>query len=122
VRYRLAIDPDFGRFAGWTVESAERCLIEEIGADSAIELLGTLGSSEARAASRRLSVKPDSATSWDNAEAAQGGALRPAARKFLLRQPGHHGAAVRHTECRFMDVGDIRQRLGRSKTCWRSMR
>jgi hypothetical protein len=48
VRYRLAIDPDPGRFAGWTVESAERCLIEEIGADSAIELLGTLGSSEGR--------------------------------------------------------------------------
>jgi hypothetical protein len=72
VRYRLAIDPDPGRFAGWTVESAERCLIEEIGADSAVDLLGTLGSSEARAASGRLSVKPDSAASWDNAEAAQG--------------------------------------------------
>ncbi|MDQ0715908.1 hypothetical protein QFZ55_005360 [Streptomyces luteogriseus] len=54
------------------MESAERCLIEEIGADSAIELLGTLGSSEARVASGRLSMEPDSAASWDNAEAAQG--------------------------------------------------
>jgi hypothetical protein len=74
VRYRLAIDPDPdpGRFAGWTVESAERCLIEEIGADSAIELLGTLGSSEARVASGGLSMEPDSAASWDNAKAAQG--------------------------------------------------
>lgn len=56
--------------------SAERHLIEEIGADSAIELPGALGSSEARAALWRLSVKPDCAASWDNVEAAQG-VLRP---------------------------------------------
>lgn len=77
MRYRLAVDPDPGRFAGWTVESAERCLIEEIGADSAIELLGTPGGSEARAALGRLSVKPDSAASWDKRKRLRGAFFDP---------------------------------------------
>ena len=37
-----------------------------------IELLGAMGSAEARAALDRLSVKPGGPASWDNAEAAQG--------------------------------------------------
>ncbi|HVV14265.1 hypothetical protein [Amycolatopsis sp.] len=32
----LARDPDPGRFAEWAVETAERCVAEDIGADSAI--------------------------------------------------------------------------------------
>ncbi|MFD6171359.1 hypothetical protein [Streptomyces coeruleorubidus] len=55
MRYELAIGPAPTRFADWTVESAERCLIEENGPDSAIELQGA------------------SAANWDNAEAAHGG-------------------------------------------------
>ncbi|MEU0191632.1 hypothetical protein ABZ250_17450 [Streptomyces afghaniensis] len=68
----LALDSDPGRFADWAVDTAERCVIEDIGADSAIELLGAMGSPEARAALDRLSVKPGGPASWDNAEAAQG--------------------------------------------------
>ncbi|MEU5394258.1 hypothetical protein [Streptomyces tibetensis] len=68
----LALDSAPGRFADWAVNAAERCVIEDIGADSAIELLGAMGSPEARAALDRLSVKPDGPASWDNAEAAQG--------------------------------------------------
>ncbi|OUD00884.1 hypothetical protein [Streptomyces swartbergensis] len=67
----LALDPDLGRFADWTVDLAERCVTEDIVADSAIELLGTMGGPEARAALERLSVKPDGPASWENAEAAQ---------------------------------------------------
>jgi hypothetical protein len=65
----LTLDPDSGRFADWAVGPAERCVIEDIGADMAIELLGGIGSLEAMAALERLSVKPGPA-SWDNAEAA----------------------------------------------------
>ncbi|MGW0864049.1 hypothetical protein [Streptomyces sp. NPDC002611] len=67
----LALDPAPGRFADWAVALAERCVTEDIGADSAIELLGTMGGPEARAALERLSVKPGGPASWDNAEAAQ---------------------------------------------------
>jgi hypothetical protein len=68
----LALDPDPGRFADWAVGLAERCVTEDIGADSAIELLSLTGGPEARAALERLSVKPDGPASWENAEAAQG--------------------------------------------------
>lgn len=68
----LALDPDPGRFAEWAVELTERCVIEDIGADSAIELLGAMGGPEAMAALERLSVKPSGPASWDNAEAALG--------------------------------------------------
>ncbi|MDQ0751003.1 hypothetical protein QF034_005234 [Streptomyces africanus] len=68
----LALDPAPGRFADWAVGLAERCVAEDIGADSAIELLGAMGGPEARAALERLSVKPDGPASWENAEAAQG--------------------------------------------------
>jgi hypothetical protein len=68
----LALDPDPGRFADWAVGLAERCVIEDIGADSAIELLGAVGTPVAKAALERLSVKPGGPASWDNAEAAQG--------------------------------------------------
>jgi hypothetical protein len=68
----LALDPDPGRFADWAVGLAERCVAEDIGADSAIELLGAMGGPAARAALQRLSVKPDGPASWENAEAAQG--------------------------------------------------
>ncbi|UUU29831.1 hypothetical protein JIX56_08000 [Streptomyces sp. CA-210063] len=68
----LALDPDPGRFAEWAVELAERCVIEDIGADMAIELLGAMGGTEARAALERLSVKPGGPASWDNADAALG--------------------------------------------------
>ncbi|MEU4483609.1 hypothetical protein AB0H94_01765 [Streptomyces purpurascens] len=67
----LALDPDPGRFADWAVGLAERCVTEDIGADPAIELLGAMGSPEARAALERLSVKPGGPASWENAEAAQ---------------------------------------------------
>ncbi|MFE8960697.1 hypothetical protein [Streptomyces iakyrus] len=67
----LALDPDPGRFAPWAVDLAERCVIEDIGADPAVELLGAMGSPEARAALERLSVKPGGPASWENAEAAQ---------------------------------------------------
>ncbi|MGW0374900.1 hypothetical protein ACWDZW_39730 [Streptomyces coeruleorubidus] len=68
----LTLDPDPGRFADWAVGLAERCVTEDIGADSAIELLGAMGGPAAKAALRRLSVKPDGPASWENAEAAQG--------------------------------------------------
>jgi hypothetical protein len=67
----LALDPDPGRFADWAVALAERCVTEDIGADSAIELLGAMGGPEPRAALERLSVKPEGPASWENAEAAQ---------------------------------------------------
>lgn len=67
----LALDPDPGRFADWAVKLAERCVIADIGADSAVELLGAIGGPQARAALERLSVKPGGRASWDNAEAAQ---------------------------------------------------
>ncbi|MGX5212900.1 hypothetical protein ACWKT3_30140 [Streptomyces violaceus] len=67
----LALDPDPRHFAEWAVGLAERCVTEDIGADSAIELLGATGSPEARAALERLSVKPGGPASWENAEAAQ---------------------------------------------------
>ncbi|MER8222495.1 hypothetical protein ABTZ58_18265 [Streptomyces sp. NPDC094143] len=67
----LALDPDPGRFAEWAVELAERCVTEDIGADSALELLGAMRTSEARAALQRLSAKPDGPATWQNAEAAQ---------------------------------------------------
>ncbi|MFI6376362.1 hypothetical protein [Streptomyces sp. NPDC050546] len=67
----LTLDPAPGRFADWSVELAERCVTEDIGADSAIELLGAMDSPEARTALERLSVKPDGPASWENAEAAQ---------------------------------------------------
>ncbi|MDQ0381740.1 hypothetical protein [Amycolatopsis thermophila] len=38
----LALDPDPGRFAEWAVELAERCVIEDIGVDSAIALLAAV--------------------------------------------------------------------------------
>lgn len=68
----LALDPDPGGFADWAVGLAERCVTEDIGADSAIELLGAMGGPAARAALQRLSVKPDGPASRENAEAAQG--------------------------------------------------
>jgi hypothetical protein len=68
----LALDSDPGRFAGWAVQLAERCVIADIGADLAIELLGAMDGPEARAALERLSVKPAGPASWDNAEAALG--------------------------------------------------
>ncbi|MFF9816224.1 hypothetical protein [Streptomyces sp. NPDC014006] len=67
----LTLDTDPGRFADWAVSLAERCVIEDIGADSAIELLGAMGGAESRAALERLAVKPDGPATWDNAEAAQ---------------------------------------------------
>ncbi|WP_432117137.1 hypothetical protein [Streptomyces sp. bgisy032] len=67
----LALDPDPGRFADWAVDAAERCVTEDIGADSAIELLGAMRTREARAALQRLSAKPDGPAGWDNAEAAR---------------------------------------------------
>ncbi|MCK8434419.1 hypothetical protein G3I77_15735 [Streptomyces sp. D2-8] len=67
----LALEADPGRFADWAVGLAERCVTEDIGADSALELLGAMGGPEARAALERLSVKPDGPASWENAEAAQ---------------------------------------------------
>ncbi|QCD57962.1 hypothetical protein CEB94_26295 [Streptomyces hawaiiensis] len=67
----LALDPDPGRFADWAVGLAERCVIEDIGADPAVELLGAVGSPEAKAALGRLAVKPGGPASWQNAEAAQ---------------------------------------------------
>ncbi|MGC5036815.1 hypothetical protein ACPXCS_12525 [Streptomyces sp. DT190] len=67
----LALDPDPGRFAEWAVDLAERCVTEDIGADSALELLGAMRTRTARAALERLSAKPDGPASWDNAEAAQ---------------------------------------------------
>lgn len=78
----LALDPDPGRFADWAVDLAECCVAEDIGVDSAIELLGAMGGPEARAALERLSVKPDGPASWENAEAAQSMliALRPCRR------------------------------------------
>lgn len=71
--------PPSGRFAGRTVESAEHCVIEEIGAESTIELLGALGSSEARAALGRLSVKPT---------ARRVGTMRRRLRVFFDPSPG----------------------------------
>jgi hypothetical protein len=68
----LALDPDPGRFAEWAVELAERCVIEDIGADSAIELLGAMDAPETRGALERLAAKPGGPASWDNAEAALG--------------------------------------------------
>jgi hypothetical protein len=68
----LALDPDPGRFADWAVSLAERCVSEDIGPDSAVELLGAMGGPAARAALQRLSVTPDGPASWENAEAAQG--------------------------------------------------
>jgi hypothetical protein len=68
----LALDPDPGRFAEWAVELAERCVIEDIGADPAIELLGAMDAPKARGALERLAVKPGGPASWDNAEAALG--------------------------------------------------
>ncbi|MYS94158.1 MULTISPECIES: hypothetical protein [Streptomyces] len=68
----LALDPDPGRLADWAVGLAERCVSADIGADSAIDLLGAMGGPEARAALERLSGKPDGPASWENAEAAQG--------------------------------------------------
>ncbi|MFJ5729520.1 hypothetical protein [Streptomyces paradoxus] len=50
---------------------AERCVIEDIGADPAVDLLDAMGSPEAREALERLSVKPGGPASWENAEAAQ---------------------------------------------------
>ncbi|GGW88861.1 hypothetical protein [Streptomyces lomondensis] len=67
----LALDPDPGRFADWAVGLAERCVTADIGADSAIELLGAMGGPDARAALERLSVKPGGPARWENAEAAQ---------------------------------------------------
>ncbi|MDG9711987.1 hypothetical protein [Streptomyces sp. DH10] len=67
----LTLDPDPGRFADWVVDLAERCVTENIGADSAIELLGAMGGPEAGAALERLSVKPDGPASWENADAAR---------------------------------------------------
>ncbi|CAL9561504.1 hypothetical protein [Streptomyces sp. enrichment culture] len=67
----LALDPDPGRFAEWAVELAERCVTEDIGADSALELLGAMRTSKARAALQRLSAKPNGPATWQNAEAAQ---------------------------------------------------
>lgn len=67
----LALDSDPGRFAEWAVDLAERCVLEDIGADMAIELMGAMDGPETRAALKRLSVK-SGPVSWDNAEAAQG--------------------------------------------------
>ncbi|MFF5371427.1 hypothetical protein [Streptomyces sp. NPDC013187] len=67
----LALDPDPGRFAPWAVDLAERCVIADLGADSAIEALGAMAGPAARAAWERLSVKPGGPASWANAEAAQ---------------------------------------------------
>ena len=67
----LALDPVPRRFDPWAVDLAERCVIEDIGAEQAVELLGGMGSPEARAALERLSAKPDGPASWENAEAAQ---------------------------------------------------
>ncbi|MGX1560842.1 hypothetical protein [Streptomyces sp. NPDC055506] len=67
----LALDPVPGRFADWAVVLAERCVTEDIGADSAIELLGAMAGPEAKAALERLSAKPGGPASWDNAEAAR---------------------------------------------------
>ncbi|NNH68868.1 hypothetical protein HLB23_03080 [Nocardia uniformis] len=66
----LALHPDPACFAEWAVELAEHCVIEDIGADSAIELLGAIAGPEARTALERLSVKQGGPASWDNAEAA----------------------------------------------------
>ncbi|MCA1222428.1 hypothetical protein [Streptomyces sp. 8L] len=68
----LLLDPDPGRFAAWAVELAERCVIEDIGADPGLALLGAMAVPEAVAALERLSVKPEGPASWDNAEAALG--------------------------------------------------
>lgn len=54
------------------MELAERCVIEDIGADLAVELLGAMDGPEARAALARLSVRPAGPASWDNTEAAVG--------------------------------------------------
>ncbi|MFB7928763.1 hypothetical protein ACFC4C_06605 [Streptomyces sp. NPDC056039] len=67
----LALDPDPGCFADWAVTLAERCVTEDIGAESAIELMGAMGGPEARTALERLSVKRGGPASWENAEAAQ---------------------------------------------------
>ncbi|MEV5355166.1 hypothetical protein [Streptomyces sp. NPDC052693] len=67
----LALDPDPARFAEWAVELAERCVTEDIGADSALELLGAMRTPQARAALRRLSAQPDGPATWQNAEAAR---------------------------------------------------
>ncbi|OAH13787.1 hypothetical protein [Streptomyces jeddahensis] len=68
----LALDPAPGRFAGWAVGLAERCVVADIGADSAIELLGAIGDADAVAALRRLADKTDTPASWENADAALG--------------------------------------------------
>ncbi|MEV7077407.1 hypothetical protein AB0N88_02455 [Streptomyces sp. NPDC093516] len=67
----LALDPDPARFAEWAVELAECCVTEDIGADSALELLGAMRTPEARAALRRLSAQPDGPATWQSAEAAR---------------------------------------------------
>ncbi|MFF8670971.1 hypothetical protein [Streptomyces sp. NPDC015242] len=52
----LALDSDPRRFAGWAVSLAERCVVEDLGADSAVKLLGAMADPESRAALRRLSA------------------------------------------------------------------
>lgn len=71
LRTSKSADHDPGRFAGWTVESAKRCVIEEVGADSAIELPGALGEFGGQGGFGVSVGEADSAASWDNAEAAQ---------------------------------------------------
>ncbi|MFE6526059.1 hypothetical protein [Streptomyces sp. NPDC057794] len=67
----LALDPDPARFGEWAVELAERCVTEDIGADSALDFLGALRTEEAVSALRRLSAQPNGPASWQNAEAAR---------------------------------------------------
>lgn len=71
IGWLLTPGPTPGRFADWTVESAKRCVIEEVGADSAIELPGALGEFGGQGGSGVSVGEADSAASWDNAEAAQ---------------------------------------------------
>ena len=67
----LALDSDPCRFAGWAVGLAERCVVEDIGADSAVQLLAAMADPESRAALHRLSAQPDGPASWENAGAAR---------------------------------------------------
>ncbi|MEU3843291.1 hypothetical protein AB0E88_25025 [Streptomyces sp. NPDC028635] len=67
----LTLDTDPSRFADWAVSLAERYVIADMGADSAIELLGAMGGAEPKAALERLAAKPDGPATWDNAEAAE---------------------------------------------------
>lgn len=69
-----------GRFADRVVDLAERCAGEDIGADSAIGVLGAMTGPRSRAALGRLSAKPNGPAGWENAEAAQGMLLAPASR------------------------------------------